>query len=61
MCDGIKTLKHNLRTTLRRACHGHKNLAHEQNTSSKTTQTVATAIGSRFACLLLFQTPKNQK
>jgi len=27
MCGDIKTLKHNLRTTLRLACHGH-NISH---------------------------------
>jgi len=29
---GIKMLKHNLRSTLRLACHGHKNLAHTSKT-----------------------------
>jgi len=36
MCGGIKTLKHNVRTTLQVAYHGCKNLTHEQKTSRKT-------------------------
>jgi len=36
MSGGIKTLKHNVRTTLQLAYHGCKNLTHEQN-SSRTT------------------------
>jgi len=36
MRGGIKTLKHNVRTTLQLAYHGCKNLTHEQNTSRKT-------------------------
>jgi len=57
MYGGIKTLKHNLRTALRLAYHGCKNLTHTSKTHHvKRTQ----LIGSRFTCLLLFQTAKNR-
>ena len=32
MCGGIKTLKHNVRTTLQHAYHGCKNLTHTSKT-----------------------------
>jgi len=38
-----------------------KSRTHEQNTSSKTTQMFATAIESRLACFLHFQTAKNRR
>jgi len=57
MYGGIKTLKHNVGTTLRLAYHGCKNLTH----TSKTRQLKRTQlVGSRFTCLLLFQTAKNR-
>ena len=44
MCSGIKTLKHNVRTKLRLAYHGCKNLTHTSKTRQvKRTQMVATA------------------
>ena len=44
MCGGIKTLKHNVRTTLQVAFHGCKNLTHTSKTGQvKRTQLVATA------------------
>jgi len=43
MCSGIKTLKHNVRTTLQVAYHGCKNLIHMSNTRLvKRTQMVIT-------------------
>jgi len=60
MCGGIKILKHNLRTTLRLACHGHKNLAHTSKTRQVKRSKWLQLLGSRFVCLLLFQTPKNR-
>jgi len=43
MCGGIKTLKHNMRTTLRLAYHGCKNLSHTSKTRHvKCTQMVVT-------------------
>jgi len=56
MCGGIKTLKHNVRTTLQLAYHSRKNLAHTSKTRHvKRNQMVVTVIGSRFACFLLFR------
>ena len=58
MCDCIKTLKHNVRTTLRLAYHGCKNLTHMSKTRQvKRTQMVTFA---RFTIrvLLFFQTAK---
>jgi len=55
MCSGLKALKHNVRTTLRLAYHGCKNLKHTSKTrQAKRTQMVATA---RFTIrvLLLFR------
>jgi len=43
MCGGIKTLKHNVRTTLQLAYHGCKNVTH---TSVKRTQ-IAVTVGFR--------------
>ena len=44
MCGAIKTLKHNVWTTLRLAYHGCKNLIHTSKTHQvKRTQMVATA------------------
>ena len=43
MCGGIKTLKHNVRTTLQLAYHGCKNLTHTSKTRHvKRTQMVVT-------------------
>jgi len=57
MYGGIKTLKHNVGTTLRLAYHGCKNLTHTSKTRHvKRNQLV----GSRFTCLSLFQTAKNR-
>jgi len=43
MCGGIKTLKHNVRTTLQVAYHGRKNLTHTSKTRHvKRTRMVAT-------------------
>jgi len=43
MCGGIKTLKHNVSTTLRHAYHGCKNLTHTSKTRQvKRTEMVAT-------------------
>jgi len=55
MCGGIKTLKHNVRTTLQVAYHGCKNLTHEQNTSRKCTQMVVT-VTFTIRVFLIFQT-----
>ena len=43
MCGGIRTLKHNVRTTLQLAYHGCKNLTHTSKTRHvKRTQMVVT-------------------
>jgi len=43
MCGGIKTLKHNVRTTLQLAYHGWENLTHTSKTRHvKRTQVVVT-------------------
>jgi len=43
MCGGIKTLKHNVKTTLQLAYHGCKNLIHTSKTRhAKRTQMVET-------------------
>ena len=43
MCGGIKTLKHNVRTTLQLACRRCKNLTHTSKTRHvKCTQMVVT-------------------
>jgi len=64
MCGCIKTLKHNVRTALRLAYHGCKNLTHMSKTSQvKRTQNAPKWLqlqGSRFAYLLLFQIAKNR-
>ena len=60
MCGGIKTLKHNIWTTLRLVYHGCKNHTYTNKTRQlKRTQMVA---AGRFMirALLLFQTAKNQ-
>ena len=59
MCGGIKTLNHNVKTTLQLAYHGCKNLTHKSKTRLlKRTQMVATA---RFTIhVFLFQTAKNR-
>jgi len=59
MCGGINTLKQNLRTSLRLAYHGHKNLAHTSKTRLVKRPKRLQLLGSRFASFLLFQTPKN--
>jgi len=44
MCDGIKTLKHNVKTTLQLAYHGCRNLTRASKTRHvKRTQMVVTA------------------
>jgi len=53
MCGGIKTLKPNVRTTLKLAYHGCNNHTHEQNTSRKTHPNGCNC--SRFSCFLLFR------
>jgi len=60
MCGGIKTLKHNLRTTFQLACHGRKNIAHTSKTRQVKWSKWLQLLGSRSACLLLFQTPENR-
>ena len=61
MCNSIKMLQHNLRTTVGLACHGHKYLAHTSKTRQVKRPKLLQVLGSRFACLLLFQlTPKGQ-
>jgi len=57
LCGGIKRLKHNVRSTLRLAYHGCKSLTRTSKTRQvKCTQMVVTVLGSRFKCLLPFQT-----
>jgi len=60
MCGGIKMLKHNVTTTLRLACHASKNHTHKQNTSKWNAPKWLQLLGSRFTCLLLFQTAENR-
>ena len=60
MYGGIKTLKHNVGTTLRFAYHGCKNLKHTSKTRHVKRTQLVELLGSRFACLLHFQTAKNR-
>ena len=57
---GIKTLKHNVGTTLRPAHHGCKNLTQTSKTRYLKRTQLVELLGSRFAYLLLFRTAKNQ-
>ena len=51
MCGGIKSLKHNMMTTLRLAYHGCKNLTHTSKTRQvKRTQMVTTAVHDSRVC-----------
>ena len=60
MYSRIKTLKHNVGTTLQLSQHGCKNLTHTSKTRHvKRTQLIELK-GSRFGCFLLFQTAKNR-
>jgi len=60
MYGNIKMLKHNVRTTFWLAYHCCKNLTHtSKKRHVKRTQLVE-LLGSRFVCLLLFQTEKNR-
>ena len=56
----IKTLKHNVETTLRLAYHDCKNLTRTNKTRHLKRTQLVELLGSRFACLLLFQTAKNR-
>jgi len=56
----MKTLKHNVGTTLRLAYHDCKNLTHTSKTRHVKRTQLVELLGSRFACLLLFQTAKNR-
>ena len=60
MYGGIKTIKHNVGTTLRFAYHGCKNFTHTNKTRHVKRTQLVELLGSRFACFLLFQTP-NQR
>jgi len=60
MCGGIKTLKHNVRSTLQLAYHGCKNLTHTSKTRHvKRTQMVIIA-KFMIRVLLTFQIGKNR-
>ena len=50
---------HNVGTTLRLAYHGCENLTHTSKTRFVKRTQLVEMLGSRFACLLLFQTAKN--
>ena len=56
----IKTLKHNVGTTVRLAYHGCKNLTDTSKTRHVKRIRLVELLGSWFACLLLFQTAKNR-
>jgi len=60
MCGGIKTLKHNVRTTLQVAYHGCKNLTHANNARHvKRTQMVVT-VRFKIRVFLTFSDWKNR-
>ena len=59
MCDDIRTLKHNVRTTLRLTYHGCKNLTRAKHVKYNAPQWLQLP-GSGFPCLLLFQTAENR-
>ena len=60
MCGGRNTLKHNVRTTLRLAYHGCKDVTHTSKTRQVKRPKWLQLLGSRFARLLLFHNATNR-